>query len=362
MKLAVFHLFNDYSGSPKVLGMVLSGLMRKGCSIDILTSRGGVLDELQGEDMRQYRYSYHFSMNPVVTMLRYTYAQFYMFFFSWRYLFKKDVFFYINTILPVGAALAGRMMGKRVIYHYHENSFAKSGFYRGLAWAMTHLASDIICVSEFQKSHLSREEHVHVVPNALPDTFVGQFTFNPEKSFSKRCVLMVASLKKYKGVLQFFELANRLPRFNFTMVLNEAQETIDDYLKGNNISLGANIKLYPRQDNVAPFYADASMVLNLTDANLAVETFGLTALEAMSAGLPVIVPTRGGVAELVEDGVNGYKIDVSDLDKIEARIAVMLTDYTLYESLSESAFNKSKNYSEETINEMISSIVWIENN
>jgi glycosyltransferase involved in cell wall biosynthesis len=64
----------------------------------------------------------------------------------------------------------------------------------------------------------------------------------------------------------------------------------------------------------------------------------------------------------VEDGVNGYKIDVSELDKIERKIAEILTDYTMYESLSKSAFEKSKNYSEESINEMISTIVWIENN
>ena len=360
MKIAVFHLFNDYSGSPKVLKTVLTGLLRKGCPIDILTSKGGVLDELQGTNLRQYHYSYHFSMNPVVTMLRYTYAQVYMFFFSWRYLFKKDIVFYINTILPVGAALAGRMMGKRVIYHYHENSFAKSGFYRGLAWAMTHLASDIICVSEFQKSHLDRVERVHVIPNALPDTFVERFEFNPSSAYSKQCVLMVASLKKYKGVTQFCELSNRLPQFNFVMVVNDEPKTIDEFLKENNIVLGDNIKIYPRQDDVAPFYANASMVLNLTDANMAVETFGLTALEAMSAGLPVIVPTKGGVAEMVEDDANGYKIDVKELDKIEKKITTILTDYTLYESLSESAYKKSKNYSEETINEMISSIVWIE--
>ncbi|MBO7427286.1 MAG: glycosyltransferase family 4 protein [Paludibacteraceae bacterium] len=362
MKIAAFHLFNDYSGSPKVLKLVLSGLIRKGCPIDLLTSRGGVLDELRGEQLRQYRYSYHFSTNPMVTTLRYTYAQIYMFFFSLRYLFKKDVVFYINTILPIGAALSGRMMGKRVIYHYHENSFAKSGFYRKLAGAMVRLASDIICVSEFQKSHLNRKENVYVVPNALSDAFVEQFKFDSEKAFSKQCVLMVASLKKYKGVLQFCELANRLPQFNFSMVLNDSQETIDLFVKENNITMGTNLKLFPRQDNVAPFYANASMVLNLTDANMAVETFGLTALEAMSAGLPVIVPTRGGVAELVEDGVNGYKIDVSELDKIERKIAEILTDYTMYESLSKSAFEKSKNYSEESINEMISTIVWIENN
>ena len=57
---------------------------------------------------------------------------------------------------------------------------------------------------------------------------------------------------------------------------------------------------------------------------MAVETFGLTALEAMSAGLPVIVPTEGGIAEMVTDGDNGYKIDVQDLNKIVEYVHLLL--------------------------------------
>lgn len=45
-KLVCFHLFNDYSGSPKVLKMVLEGMLRKGYRIDLVSSKGGVLDEL----------------------------------------------------------------------------------------------------------------------------------------------------------------------------------------------------------------------------------------------------------------------------------------------------------------------------
>ena len=62
------------------------------------------------------------------------------------------------------------------------------------------------------------------------------------------------------------------------------------------------------------FYNEAAIVINLTNPKLAVETFGLTPLEAMSAGLPVIVPTVGGIAEMVGDGDNGYKIDVQELE------------------------------------------------
>ena len=46
--IVCFHLFNDYSGSPKVLRMVLEGLLNKGYNVDLVSSCGGVLDELEG--------------------------------------------------------------------------------------------------------------------------------------------------------------------------------------------------------------------------------------------------------------------------------------------------------------------------
>mgnify|MGYP001048397109 FL=1 len=46
--IVCFHLFNDYSGSPKVLKMVLQGILDKGYRVDLISSKGGVLDELTG--------------------------------------------------------------------------------------------------------------------------------------------------------------------------------------------------------------------------------------------------------------------------------------------------------------------------
>ena len=45
-RIICFHLFNDYSGSPKVLKIVLEGLLKKGYQINLITSTGGALDEL----------------------------------------------------------------------------------------------------------------------------------------------------------------------------------------------------------------------------------------------------------------------------------------------------------------------------
>ena len=49
-QIVCFHLFNDYSGSPKVLNMVLKGLLEKGENIELVTSKGGVLDELNSHE------------------------------------------------------------------------------------------------------------------------------------------------------------------------------------------------------------------------------------------------------------------------------------------------------------------------
>lgn len=38
-RLICFHLFNDFSGNPKVLRMVLGGLAEKGIQIDLITSK-----------------------------------------------------------------------------------------------------------------------------------------------------------------------------------------------------------------------------------------------------------------------------------------------------------------------------------
>ena len=116
MKIVCFHVLNDYSGSPKVLEMVLSGLLSKGYSINLVTSKGnGALNNLQGKkNMIFYQYYYRFSQNMLWNALQFLYVQCYIFFFSFRYLFQKDIVFYLNTIMPVGAAVAAKAFRKGI--------------------------------------------------------------------------------------------------------------------------------------------------------------------------------------------------------------------------------------------------------
>ena len=352
-------MFDNFSGSPKALRTVLQKLLDRGIRVDLVTSATeGALSGLAGHpNLKLITYKYTFSGNKFLTSLRYLRAQAVTFFIALKYLSEKDTVFYINTILPVMPALAGRMTGKRVVYHYHENAYARGAFYRFLCGCMQHLASHIVCVSGYQRSFLKRKDRVSVVPNALPDNFVDKLKINTFDGCKRKNVLLVSSLKRYKGIDEFFRLAESLPQYSFTLVVGEEQSLITKWMADRNLHSPENLKVFACQKDVAPFYSGASVVLNLSNKEYIIETFGLTVLEALSFGLPVIVPTVGGVSELVEDGVNGYKIDVQNLDRISECISKILENKDLYEKLSRNALKVAEKYNAEEMADKIYSLL-----
>lgn len=65
-------------------------------------------------------------------------------------------------------------------------------------------------------------------------------------------------------------------------------------------------------------------MLNLSNPFLCVETFGMTILEAMAYGVPSIAPNIGGPIELIEDGYNGFCVDVTDAKVVAEKIKEVL--------------------------------------
>ena len=57
-----------------------------------------------------------------------------------------------------------------------------------------------------------------------------------------------------------------------------------------------------------------------------VEPFGIVVLEAMRAGLPVVVSDRGGAPDIVREGVEGFVVDPTDSAVMADRISRVLTD------------------------------------
>jgi len=67
------------------------------------------------------------------------------------------------------------------------------------------------------------------------------------------------------------------------------------------------------------------------------ESFGLAALEAMSAGVPVVTTNAGGLPEINIHGETGYLEKVGDIDAMAADILKLFSDSSLQKQLGENA-------------------------
>ena len=295
-------------------------------------------------------FSYKRFENRYLTLFSFLFSQCILFFKLLKY-WHKDVTFYVNTMLPFGAALAGKLMRKKVIYHIHEISISPFLLKLFLRKVIQYTSYRIVFVSFFLKNLESFDTiSQSVIYNALPFNF-SEITENQVYSpFYKRQfnVLMISSMKAYKGVFEFIEIACKLvhnDEIRCTMVLNASQNEIDAFFK--NIILPANLLFYPQQKDVIPFYRNASLVLNLSRIDEWLETFGLTILEALSFGIPVIVPPVGGPSEIVIDGKEGFLISSFEINTIVEKIVYLSQNPEICLELSQNAKKRSFDFSEE---------------
>jgi glycosyltransferase involved in cell wall biosynthesis len=75
------------------------------------------------------------------------------------------------------------------------------------------------------------------------------------------------------------------------------------------------------------------------------EPFPLVAVEAMACGRPVIGTDAGGLAELLEDGVNGLVVPPRDPGALAAAMGRLLDDRPLARRLAERGLETARTYS-----------------
>jgi len=79
---------------------------------------------------------------------------------------------------------------------------------------------------------------------------------------------------------------------------------------------------YVPRERVPDHYASAHVFV-LPSFN---EGMSVSTLEAMAAGLPLVVTRTGGVDELVEEGVNGLTFEYGDIDALTAHLRTLFGD------------------------------------
>lgn len=226
------------------------------------------------------------------------------------------------------AGLAGRVLprpaGVRLVYCAHGWAFLRDSgkttaalvcaAERALAWR----SDAIIAISEDERRAALRARlpapRLHRVHNGLPD-------IDPPPPADWRCskhqmrVLFVGRFDRQKGFDVFTDVARRLgPRADCVAIGDFSADA------ARPLALPPNLRRtgwLPNRE-VAAWLAAADVLVMPSRW----EGFGLTAIEAMRAGVAVIASRVGGLPEIVDDGVTGWLVPAAEAAPIVARLAV----------------------------------------
>jgi glycosyltransferase involved in cell wall biosynthesis len=235
-----------------------------------------------------------------------------------------------------------------------ENKLLASFFNRGPGRLALQRASRIIALTKLEAAYLQTKygldrARISVIPNG-----VELETFRPTERTrrgKRSSILYVGRFSEEKGIFDLLDaipyVLEKIPGASFTFVGDDGDTArkIRQIVQRGGISRNVTI-LGPKFGGaLADAYADADVFV----APSLYETFGITILEAMAVGLPVVATAVGGIPELVRDMVNGILVQRSDHEKLAEAIIKLLSNRELATRISQSNIAKARSYSWERI-------------
>ncbi|HYD54230.1 MAG TPA: N-acetyl-alpha-D-glucosaminyl L-malate synthase BshA [Gemmatimonadaceae bacterium] len=148
-----------------------------------------------------------------------------------------------------------------------------------------------------------------------------------------RKVLMHVSnfraVKRVKDVVQIFARVNREVPSVLVMV-GDGPDRADAEREARSLGVERQVHFLGKLDAVAPLLAGADLFL-LPSVS---ESFGLSALEALASGVPVIGANAGGLPEVVRDGETGALCPPEDVEAMAAAATRILSDDARWHAMS----------------------------
>jgi len=247
------------------------------------------------------------------------------------------------------ARLVGRIAPVPVVVTTHHDTDVWMRWYHRLAERATAPLSDAVTTcSEAVRRHAIetlgiRPGLVHTLPNAIEIPEVACDPLTRERVRRELGAgagdILVGTLGRLvepkKGLMVFLAAARSLlrdvPRIRFVLVGDGPQRAaLEERATREGVS-HCTVFAGIRRD-----VAEVMRALDLFVQPSLWEGFGLTALEAMAAGTPVVATRVGGVPEVIVDGETGLLVPPGDAEALAAACARVLSDRDLAARLGRS--------------------------
>jgi N-acetyl-alpha-D-glucosaminyl L-malate synthase BshA len=193
----------------------------------------------------------------------------------------------------------------------------------------------VTAVSEFLKKMTIEEFGITRPIEAIPN-FIDLQEYSPARAFEERTLfaapgqailLHMSNFRPVKRVLDVVRIFERVVREVDAVLLmvGEGPERASAQALGKRLGLADRIRFLGTRESVAEIAALADVLLLPSE----LESFGLSALEAMACGVPVVGSDSGGMPEVVAHAETGYLAPVGDVDRMAGYALTILKDEEL---------------------------------
>jgi len=187
--------------------------------------------------------------------------------------------------------------------------------------------------------HFDIKKEIEVIVNFVD---VSRFQRKPIDAFKKviapggqRVFLHASNFRKIKRVPDvvkiFAEVNKQIPSRLLFVGDGPERSTAEDLAR--ELGVCDEVRFVGKQEQIEDILAIADLFLLTSEY----ESFGLAALEAMAAGVPVVSTNAGGLSEINIQGETGYMSDVGDVASMSKQAISILKDDNVLKSFKEKA-------------------------
>ena len=250
---------------------------------------------------------------------------------------------HVNTLVNLTPLHAARQMNVPAILHVRELPHLDLAIQTALAkdagsirFELLQLSTHLVANSRCTAGYLTAPDQTTIIPNMV----ALKHAFDPvclAPAHPLRVGMISSNLPK-KGIHDFVSLAN---------MAHQKGLDCKFYLIGPNnqhtASLGAdlpaNLQLFDYSPTPDEALSKLDVVVNLSHFQ---ESFGRTIAEGMLAGRIVIGYRWGALPELIDNGINGFLVQLGDIEGIILRLQLLRENPDLVTSMATAAQKKAR--------------------